>query len=86
VLGEIENEPANRRIGERSVLRFLYRFSHCYAGWLDKDKWLSNRACFVIDKEGIVQFKKVMEKPREILSVLELEKALEGLYTLSGHR
>jgi len=50
-----------------------------YAGWLDKDKRLSNRAYFVIDKEGIVRFKKVMEKPREILPVPELEKALEGL-------
>lgn len=50
-----------------------------YAGWLDKDKRLSNRAYFVIDKEGIVRFKKVMEKPREILPTPELEKALEGL-------
>lgn len=50
-----------------------------YAGWLDKDKRLSNRAYFVIDKEGIVRFKKIMEKPREILPVPELEKALEGL-------
>jgi peroxiredoxin len=50
-----------------------------YVGWLDKDKRLSNRAYFVIDKEGVVRFKKIMEKPREILPVPELEKALEGL-------
>ena len=50
-----------------------------YAGWLDKEKRLSNRASFVIDKEGIVRFKKVMEKPCEILPVPELEKALERL-------
>jgi hypothetical protein len=50
-----------------------------YAGWLDKEKRLSNRAYFVIYKEGIVRFKKIMEKSREILPVPELEKALEGL-------
>jgi hypothetical protein len=33
----------------------------------------------VTDKEGMVRFKKVMEKPREILPGPELEKALEGL-------
>jgi peroxiredoxin len=47
-----------------------------YAGWLDKDKRLSNRAYFIIDKEGIVRFKKVMESPREILPAPELEHAL----------
>ena len=50
-----------------------------YAGWLDKEKRLSNRAYFVIYKEGIVRFKKIMEKSRGILPVPELEKALEGL-------
>jgi peroxiredoxin len=50
-----------------------------YAGWLDREKRLSNRAYFVIDKQGIVRFKKVMENPREILPVPELEKALEEL-------
>lgn len=50
-----------------------------YTGWLDKEKRLSNRAYFVIYKEGIVRFKKIMEKSREILPVPELEKALEGL-------
>ena len=50
-----------------------------YCGWLDKEKRLSNRAYFVIDKQGIVRFKKVMENPREILPAPELEKALEGL-------
>ena len=50
-----------------------------YAGWLDKDKRLSNRAYFIIDKQGIVRFKKVMENPREILPVQELEQALAGL-------
>src|ERR1043166_1933679 len=47
-----------------------------YAGWLDKDKRLSNRAYFIIDKEGIVRFKKIMESPREILPTAELERAL----------
>jgi len=50
-----------------------------YAGWLNKETRLSNRAYFVIDKQGIVRFKKVMENPREILPAPELEKALEGL-------
>lgn len=50
-----------------------------YAGWLDKEKRLSNRAYFVIDKEGVVRFKKVMENPREVLPVTELEQAVEGL-------
>jgi peroxiredoxin len=50
-----------------------------YAGWLDKDKRLSNRAYFIIDKQGIVRFKKVMENPREIVPVQELEQALAGL-------
>ncbi len=47
-----------------------------YAGWLDKDKRLSNRAYFIIDKQGIVRFRKVMENPREILPAPELEQAL----------
>ena len=47
-----------------------------YAGWLDKEKRLSNRAYFIIDKQGIVRFKKVMESPREILPAPELEQAL----------
>ena len=47
-----------------------------YAGWLDKEKRLSNRAYFIIDKEGIVRFKRVMENPREILPAPELEQAL----------
>ena len=50
-----------------------------YAGWLDKEKRLSNRAYFVIDKQGIVRFKRVMENPREILPAPELEKALVEL-------
>ena len=50
-----------------------------YAGWLDKEKRLSNRAYFVIDKEGVVRFKKVMENPSEVLPVTELEQAVEGL-------
>ncbi len=47
-----------------------------YPGWLDKEKRLSNRAYFIIDKQGIVRFKKVMENPREILPAPELEQAL----------
>ena len=50
-----------------------------YSGWLDKEKRLSNRAYFVIDKQGIVRFKRVMENPREILPAPELEKALVEL-------
>lgn len=75
-MGETENEPEKRGIGESEKEA---SFVTNYAGWLDKDKRLSNRAYFVIDKEGIVRFKKAMEKPREILPVPELEKALEGL-------
>jgi hypothetical protein len=81
-LGETENEPENRGIGESEKEASFVFFTSSptrYRGWLDKNKRLSNRAYFVIDKEGIVRFKKVMEKPREILPVLELEKALEGL-------
>jgi peroxiredoxin len=47
-----------------------------YPGWLDKEKRLSNRAYFIIDKQGIVRFKKVMESPREILPAPELEQTL----------
>lgn len=47
-----------------------------YAGWLDKEKRLSNRAYFIIDKDGIVRFKRIMENPREILPTAELERAL----------
>src|SRR5216684_6813648 len=50
-----------------------------YSGWLDKEKRLSNRAYFIIDKQGIVRFKKVMENPREILPAPELEHALAGI-------
>jgi len=50
-----------------------------YSGWLDQEKRLSNRAYFVIDKQGIVRFKRVMENPREILPAPELEKALVDL-------
>ncbi len=50
-----------------------------YAGWLDRDKRLSNRAYFVIDKQGVVRFKRVMETPGEILPVEELEKVLATL-------
>ena len=50
-----------------------------YSGWLDQEKRLSNRAYFVIDKQGIVRFKRVMENPREILPAPELEKALAEL-------
>jgi peroxiredoxin len=47
-----------------------------YAGWLDKEKRLGGRAYFIIDKEGIVRFKRIMENPREILPTPELERAL----------
>jgi len=50
-----------------------------YAGWLDKEKRLSNRAYVIIDKQGIVRFKRVMENPREILPAPELEQALAEL-------
>jgi len=50
-----------------------------YPGWLDQEKRLSNRAYFIIDKQGIVRFKKVMENPREILPPQELEQALTDL-------
>src|SRR5947208_15286699 len=46
-----------------------------YAGWLDKEKRLSHRAYFIIDKQGIVRFKRVMENPGEILADSELEQA-----------
>lgn len=78
-MGETENEPENRGIGESEKEASFVFFTGSltrYAGWLDKDKRLSNRAYFVIDKEGIVRFKKAMEKPRELLPVPELEKAL----------
>ncbi|MSQ47972.1 MAG: redoxin domain-containing protein [Deltaproteobacteria bacterium] len=87
VLGVSTNHGASQKVfGEQLKLDYplLSAFEAPdvitnYAGWLDKDKRLSNRAYFVIDKEGIVRFKKVMEKPREILPTPELEKALEGL-------
>lgn len=50
-----------------------------YAGWLDKDKRLSNRAYFIIDKQGVVRFKRVMENPRKVLPTPELEQALEKI-------
>lgn len=50
-----------------------------YAGWLDQEKRLSNRAYFIIDKQGVVRFKRVMENPREILPIPELAKALEEI-------
>ncbi len=50
-----------------------------YAGWLDKEKRLSNRAYFIIDKQGQVRFAKVMENPREILPAQELERALAAI-------
>lgn len=50
-----------------------------YAGWFDKEKQLSNRAYFIIDKQGQVRFAKVMDNPREILPVQELEQALAAL-------
>jgi peroxiredoxin len=87
VLGVSANHGASQKVfGEQLKLDYplLSAFDSPdvitnYAGWLDKDKRLSNRAYFVIDKEGIVRFKKIMERPREILPVPELEKALEGL-------
>jgi hypothetical protein len=45
----------------------------------DKKNQLSNRAYVGIGKKEIVRFKKVMEKPREIFLVPELEKALDRL-------
>jgi peroxiredoxin len=50
-----------------------------YSGWLDKDKRLSNRAYFIVDKEGLVRFKRIMDNPREILPTAELERALAEL-------
>lgn len=50
-----------------------------YVGWLDKDRRLANRAYFVIDKEGTVRFKKVMENPAELLPMEEISKVLEDL-------
>ena len=50
-----------------------------YAGWLDKEKRLSNRAYVVIDKQGTVRFKKIMANPREILPLPEIERVLAEL-------
>jgi peroxiredoxin len=50
-----------------------------YAGWLDTEKRLSNRAYVIIDKQGVVRFKKVMDNPAEILPVQELEQAVAAL-------
>lgn len=50
-----------------------------YAGWFDKEKRLSNRAYFIIDKQGQVRFARVMDNPREILPVQELEQALAAI-------
>jgi alkyl hydroperoxide reductase subunit AhpC len=46
-----------------------------YTGWLDEDKRLANRAYIIIDKQGIVRFKKV----GEMVPIQELEKVLAGL-------
>jgi alkyl hydroperoxide reductase subunit AhpC len=46
-----------------------------YTGWLDEEKRLSNRAYFIIDKQGIVRFKKV----GEMVPIQELEQVLVGL-------
>ncbi len=48
-----------------------------YVGWLDKERRLANRAYFVIDKEGRVRFKKVMETPAELLPMEEIIRVLE---------
>jgi peroxiredoxin len=87
VLGVSTNHAASQKVfGERIRLDYplLSAFEAPdmitnYAGWLDKEKRLSNRAYFIIDKQGVVRFKKVMENPREILPVQELEKALAEL-------
>jgi len=50
-----------------------------YVGWLDKDRRLANRAYFVIDKEGTVRFKRVMENPAELLPMAEIRQVLEEL-------
>ncbi len=46
-----------------------------YTGWLDEGKRLANRAYIVIDKQGIVRFKKV----GEMVPIQELEQVLTGL-------
>ena len=43
-----------------------------YAGWLDKEKRLSNRAYVVIDKKGIVRYAKVMQNPGEVLPLKDI--------------
>ena len=50
-----------------------------YAGWLDKEKRLSNRAYVVIDKKGIVRYAKVMENPGEVLPLKDIEQELSNL-------
>jgi alkyl hydroperoxide reductase subunit AhpC len=50
-----------------------------YVGWLDKERWLANRAYFVVDKEGTVRFKKIMENPAELLPMEEISKVLQEL-------
>ena len=50
-----------------------------YAGWLDKEKRLSNRAYVVIDKKGIVRHAKVMENPGEVLPLKDIEQQLSNL-------
>jgi peroxiredoxin len=50
-----------------------------YVGWLDKERRLANRAYFVIDKEGTVRFKKVMENPAELVPMEEIGRVLEDL-------
>ena len=46
-----------------------------YIGWLDEEKRLGNRAYVIIDKQGIVRFKKVVE----MVPVEDLEQVLAGL-------
>lgn len=46
-----------------------------YTGWLDEDKRLGNRAYVIIDKQGIVRFKKV----GAMVPVEDLEQVLAGL-------
>ena len=50
-----------------------------YAGWLDREKRLSNRAYILIDTDGIVRYVKVMQNPGEVLSLNEIEQELDKI-------
>ena len=87
VLGISTNHSASQKaFAEHLGLDYLLlsAFDHpetitSYVGWLDEKRWLANRAYFVIDKEGTVRFKKVMENPADLLPMEEIRKVLEGL-------